>query len=446
MSDLTEIAKRPLRKLDWRQRNIVLAGLRNKLWHQARTGHLSYRYDVCPVCIDMGSTEKNPRCQNCYIEAPCQLPFWEGFKEDQERGTQYFQDMYNFLVSEEVSPGILVVGGNWNRKGGRPSKIVERLAYYIWADEANGGNIRDLERLDITPYRLVVWMPNVPNEESKHYPRKARGAVLVVSKVMRPGITSADAAARIFKMRANAVIEISSMSGTLQFRLADALSNTWADSSEIEVMGDALFELNAWTRESVRVRSVHVTNATTSDTPADLVVLLELVRSVAARVENEVGGRYFGNVSTRCMKQFPSLLISSSQESVWAWVSPRNTDKQRLTPDDMVLVYQSKPGVNVGYFGKQKPSVDTAVQMELYRQLAPLQYMIHGHAYIEGAPTTAEYFPCGDLREVGGVAECVRPGETTVALNLKNHGFLLAAATLEGMKELVKTSVFVNRL
>lgn len=52
---------------------------------------------ICPVCNDINSTEENSKCNKCYIELSCQAPFERGFKEDKEKGYEYFNEMRKFL-------------------------------------------------------------------------------------------------------------------------------------------------------------------------------------------------------------------------------------------------------------------------------------------------------------------------------------------------------------
>lgn len=80
-----------------RQRGTVLLGLSRKLQHYKTTGRLSYRYEVCPVCIEMGSTEGNPQCDSCYIKISCKKPFVDGFRDDPLKGYEYFSAMEDFL-------------------------------------------------------------------------------------------------------------------------------------------------------------------------------------------------------------------------------------------------------------------------------------------------------------------------------------------------------------
>jgi ribulose-5-phosphate 4-epimerase/fuculose-1-phosphate aldolase len=78
--------------------------------------------------------------------------------------------------------------------------------------------------------------------------------------------------------------------------------------------------------------------------------------------------------------------------------------------------------------------------MAVYEQVPDIRYMIHGHAYVKGVPMTNHYFPCGDMREVPETVELLKEGHT--AINLRNHGFLLATKSLDDMAVLQETLDF----
>jgi len=118
-------------------------------------------------------------------------------------------------------------------------------------------------------------------------------------------------------------------------------------------------------------------------------------------------------------ESFPSVRNGSG-----AFVSPRNIDKARIEAEDFIFVTQQENGA-VGYHGKRKPSVDSAVQLKLYENLPAINFMIHGHAHVRGAEYTKDYFPCGDLREVEEILHIVSNKTLHTAVNLKNHGFLI---------------------
>lgn len=330
------------------------------------------------------------------------------------------------------SPRTLVVGGEWNVEGGRPSKVIVALADELAADVANGGHIDDLPK-NVSGYDLSVWMPNISNGEEKRYPKKDQGSVLVCSKVKRVGGTKADAVTRIFAVRGNAVIQIRyRLAGKYEFCLLDALGNCWVDpTDDTAALAQAIMELYRWTKGSLRVRSVR------ADAPTDdLNRLMACTRCVADRVENSLGERYFGNTSTRCQRMFPG---AKTEHSVL--ISPRNTDKRRLEAEDMISV-SGDPG-EIRFLGPRKPSVDAPIQVYLFLKLPEVNFFIHGHAKVVGAPATENYFPCGDMREAVEVYQAIsRSNTTSGAINLKNHGFLLHSQTIEEMEELVSLLEF----
>lgn len=438
---LSSDARNELINLTVPQRRLVLRGLYEKRRHHDKTGQVSFSYDHCPVCRSVGSTEAEPRCDECYIPVSCQAPFREGFRDDPQRSAEYFEHMLTFL--RRCGPGTVVVGGNWGEFR-RPSKIAQGIADEFGADLFNGGPADALQYLDVSDYGLIFWLPNVPNEEPKHYPHKGLGATMVVSKVMREGITQADAAKRIFAMGGNAVVEIYPVDRVvgdrMVFRLADALNHQWYRGNDVSGLAVAARKLHKWSRHQIRVRTFPALVGAPS--VPEMAELLQLVQKLSRQVENQLGQRYFGNVSTRCVKLFPSARLAGSL-AVQAWVSPRNVDKRFIEPNDMVAVQQERSGKAVEYEGSRKPSVDAAVQLELYRHHPTLRFMIHGHAYIAEAPYTEHYYPCGDLRELLEVSELLSKGHRCI--NLKSHGFLIAAAGMEELRDLA-TAKFINRL
>ena len=105
----------------------------------------------------------------------------------------------------------------------------------------------------------------------------------------------------------------------------------------------------------------------------------------------------------------------------------------------------SKNG-KIKYLGTQKPSVDTPIQIELYKRFPKINFMIHGHNQVHNAISTKDYYPCGDMREVEPVQECIEYlNKNYGVLNLKNHGFLIYADTIENLK-LVATRITFKRI
>jgi ribulose-5-phosphate 4-epimerase/fuculose-1-phosphate aldolase len=281
---------------------------------------------------------------------------------------------------------------------------------------------------------LVIWMPDIDNEEQKDYPVKDKGSVLICSKVMREGYTLIDAVSRIFKMHGNAVIAIyKNEDRKFRFQLVDALGNIWIDTTRIEDLCRSILDLHGWTKSSIRVslekEEYHTIKPLSPAEQKELQNFIDINKKLAYSVAEQCGNRYFGNYSTRCTKLFPSLRGTSD-----ILVSPRNVNKKTIEITDMVPIYKGK------YVGERKPSVDTPIQLEIYNEIQDVNCMIHGHAYIKDAITTSHYYPCGDIREVPETIKLIKQGKKTI--NLKNHGFLIVAKSIEEMGDIVSKLSF----
>ena len=325
----------------------------------------------------------------------------------------------------------LIVGGNFGQT--KSSKIIDEIGKYISelsseVEMLNGGRIENLPKhLDSD---LTIWMPNIENEEQKHYPTKKQGSVLICSKVMRDGYKDIDAVSRIFMMHGNAVIAIYKDKKPFVFRLIDALGNEWYKGSSLEELSQCIMSFYNWTKQAIRINTVQDNSLKEGEHPS-LKELIEINNSLARFVKRQCGDRFFGNISTRCQQLFPS-----SSSSFGIYVSPRNSNKEELTSEDMVYINS-----DMHYKGDRKPSVDSPCQIEIYKRHPELHYMIHGHAFIKEAPTTENYYLCGDVREADEVSSLI---EGNGAINLKNHGFLIYAETIEDLEAIVSSLIDKN--
>lgn len=325
----------------------------------------------------------------------------------------------------------LIVGGNFGesleeRESGIVKKIyTEFLGPGQEVDLINGGKLTDLPD-KINGYDFILWMPNIDNTESKNYPQKDPGAVLVCSKVMRDGYTRIDSVSRIFRMHGNAVIEIYKDSDPYEFILIDALGNEWYSGYDVRGLVKELLKFYIFTKSAIRIKTTQIKEE--SEVTLGLCKLINLNKKLQEYIMTSCGDRFFGNLSTRCTKLFPSM-----RKDVEAmYVSPRNVSKDSIRPEDMVL-YTS----NDEYLGDHKPSVDAPTQIRLYQELPNINFMIHGHAILERAQTTKNYRLCGDIREVSEVLEIVQPGNLWFVINLRNHGFLIGATDLEDLETII---------
>jgi len=334
----------------------------------------------------------------------------------------------------------LIVGGDFGDTP-KPSSVVNKIAgtgFLGECDVMNGGSLSKIQNIDLEPYDLVLWFPNMSNKIAKLYPQKKQGAVLICSKVIREGYDDTDAVSRIFKMKANAVVSIISDEQPFKFKLIDALGNTWVTTSDLDFLSLEIVSFYDFTKGSIRLNSESVSKKRID--LSHLEEFVELNKQVADKSE-AMGGRYFGNCSTRCEKMFPSTRLSGDQ----IVVSKRNVDKENLTVKDLVVCSLNATG-DVEYVGYHKPSVDTPIQLTLYKAFPEINFMIHGHYHIKNNPVTKNYFPCGDMREYVELSNHINEAGTNDGIvNLRNHGFLIYATTLDKLRELIDGAEFLKR-
>ena len=310
----------------------------------------------------------------------------------------------------------LIVGGDFGEVP-KKSSIIDKIGIHFQGSHTiNGGSIETLTYLSqrLMGYELVIWMPNVSNETEKVYPKKMNGTVLICSKVLRPDRDKGDAVSRIFKMNANAVIAIDTTEKPFTFHLIDALANTWYSETDIEALTNQIKDLFIWTKQSIRLNSKQSSFDSNElvELNSNMDKLCDIVHTIANKVEDSRGGRYFGNISTRCAAMFPSMRVP---ENI-VLMSARNSPKKYLTGEDFVIT-KLKESI-VLYNGDKKPSVDSPIQLSLYEKYSNINFIVHGHAFIKNILHTKHYCPCGDMREFEYITEMLLSNPNIFCLNL----------------------------
>ena len=135
---------------------------------------------------------------------------------------------------------ILFVGGTWDNKSGKPSKIVNKFAqYFEITDLYNGGNYTDLEKIlhTATNYNIIIWWPNVNNDLPKIRNIKEINpkAMLISSKKNIDNKYSfQDLVERALMSKSNLIVEFSDKNNKYFIRLFDPLGNVWYEGFEIK--------------------------------------------------------------------------------------------------------------------------------------------------------------------------------------------------------------------
>jgi len=334
----------------------------------------------------------------------------------------------------------LLVTGKFDTYGGRPSKIgqivAESIVTYNKAfrevRHINGGRIELIPSLvrDSGPnYDIIFWFPDVADrgfgikyvDFIKNHNQKC---VLVTSK------NNIDCKYSISKMvqgalkqKANLFVELQKRSDKYIARVLDPLGNQfsgWSDNfSEVTtaLVGRAI-RISDFTR--VPSSAAHKIETPYSGE------FIKFVRSTAERI-----GRFFQ----------PSLTHrfvgnASFKKDDMVFITRRNIDKATLHCSNFVGISNLQPR-GYSFHGQFKPSVDSPIHLRLYEIYPEINYIVHGHAYINGFVTTETVVPCGSLEEADLIHSCFPDKRrTSFALNLKGHGFIALANEVDALRDL----------
>ena len=331
----------------------------------------------------------------------------------------------------------LIVGGTFDVLGGRQSYLVAQLASGLGPDWEciNGGYIDTIRQFTPTGCDVLLWMPNVSNDELKIIDTlktiNPRMILIQSKRVIEKDYLPADVVGRLLKAHALLGIMITKHDDVYMFDVIDPLGNIWASTSSIVCVGRAINDRLDYLLSLSRVGSIKTDLDACHTVPEDFVsVVREYGTEFAKFIKAFNPNRLLGNASTRCAKGFPAVRMDDH-----ILVTRRNVDKETLSADDFVLVDNHMQKA-VHYAGDKKPSVDTPIQVKLFEYYPNVKYMIHGHAYVHGGLFTSTKVPCGYVEEVEEVTSLFPDSQhTNFVVNLKGHGCLILGDSLEFMRE-----------
>jgi hypothetical protein len=333
-----------------------------------------------------------------------------------------------------------IVGGTFDEKGGKPSSVVAAMAKYLNADHLlNGGTLKDLNDYDLLKLlvrspQVLIWMPNVSNDEEKILPsiKTCNPKLLLISskRVIEKDYKESDIVGRLLKTRSNLGIMIAKDESLYRFKLLDPLGNMWADTSSIESFCGALAKRVKILQSITRVASNQIGDWRSFSIDEDFIAAVREFGEEFTKYVNAVNpNRFLGNAATRCAHGFPGV-----RDVDRIFVSRRNVSKTGFKESDFVEVMAIDNAV--GYFGGHKPSVDTPIQLKLFEYYPDVRYMIHGHVYVKDTPYTISVLPCGSVEEFGEITSLYPKKEANFTVNLSGHGFLALAENLDYLREI----------
>lgn len=339
---------------------------------------------------------------------------------------------------------ILVVGGSFDENGGKPSGLVKKFAESLHADTVyNGGYYHDLPQIlqSVVNYGIVLWWANVPNDYDKiRDVKKVNPKVMLVTSKRNDDekYSFAELISRSLEQKANLTMEFSKSDSLYKMRLFDPLGTVWYEGHNIDDCVYSMKNRLQFLATITRQPSICVGEKIQAPDKNEFYEYIRECAEIFHNLINPAKGttRFLGNSSFRCQRGFPSF---RSENGIF--VSRRNVDKRYIDRDAFVLTYLDENG-HVAYFGEDKPSVDTPIQLRLYRLFPNINYMIHAHCYVDGGIFTKTPIPCGGVEEVREVTQVISDTTgTKYGINLIGHGCIIMGQTVEDLK----TFSFVKR-
>jgi len=331
-----------------------------------------------------------------------------------------------------------IVGGTFDKDGGKPSYIVGEIAKETGFYPINGGNLNQLQNFDFSKVQTIIWMPNVSNDEAKILPdiKKANQKLLLVSskRAIEKDYKESDVIGHLLANKSNLGIMITK-EDKYNFKLLDPLGNIWADTISIPQLCTKMLNRLDFLGSLTRFGSEKIGELRPFDVDLAFLKIIQRFGNEFTNYVNAVNpNRFLGNAATRCSYGFPS-----TRKNNRIFVTRRNVDKTSIQANDFVEV--EPKGDKVGYYGDNKPSVDTPIQLKLFEQYPNVNYMIHGHVYAQESPFTGwmdtrkpatSKIPCGCIEEIYEI-EKLFPERSSwnFTVNLFGHGFLAFAKDLE---------------
>ena len=365
---------------------------------------------------------------------------------------------------------IVFVGGRFDKDGGKQSSIANVIFSYCFDEMLrnrhalvsgnkikviNGGSLRDLHDafgLAVNENtKLVLWFAEVDNAESKESIdniKKCNPKVILVASKSKIGryYTFPDLIMKMLHRKVNLLVEFSMsmhVSGRYIASVYDPLGNVWANGiGDMPEVGRIIAKRSMFLLGMKRIQSErnHYLDKETVPIGGEF---LEIVRESGARFAELLPKpsdspikRFVGNASFRCASGFPSFRGGNGE----TWVSRRNVNKEGISKKDFVPVLLRDGVVEYGISGQSeeaKPSVDAPIHCELYRLYPMINYILHGHVYLDGEKVTNSPIPCGALEEVDEIFHAMPSFNCrSFLLNLRGHGFIACVDKIEGLRGL----------
>ena len=333
---------------------------------------------------------------------------------------------------------ILIIGGNWDLEGGKPSgfvkkfkdemsKYTDNITYY------NGGNYNDVEGILNTAndYGVVFWFLNVDNSLPKVRDIKRINPHIIYVGSKRNDNNKypfVEVLNRSLMERHNLTIQFSKEGDIFETMLFDPLGTMWYKGTDISKLVEHTYKRISFLL-TIRREHTYRSNQenSTPNNPEFIEYVHEAAETFHEAIEHTNGvTRFMGNASFR-------------GKDGKIYVSKRDADKSEIDSDNFITCYLKDN--KLYYDGENKPSKDSVVQAHLYKLFPNINYIVHSHCYAEGGYFTTMPVPCGSLNEIDEIFEVIKKDFDDqydlpfYKINYLGHGCLLLAKNIEDLKK-----------
>lgn len=140
----------------------------------------------------------------------------------------------------------IIVGGTFDHANGKASYIVSKLAESLGEDYecVNGGNLEYIRSFNPENVEVLIWMPNISNEEIKSLNNlkllNPQMTLIQSKRVIEKQYEVVDVVNRIDKSQSDFGVMITKDHDKYRFRLLNALGTIVIDTNDVMQLGTAI--------------------------------------------------------------------------------------------------------------------------------------------------------------------------------------------------------------
>lgn len=335
---------------------------------------------------------------------------------------------------------VLMVGGTWNKENGKESGLVNKMYGKMksFTDDItlyNGGRYENLESIidSASLYNVIFWMANVDNTLSKVRDiKKVNPYAFVIGSKRNDNnkYSFVEVLDRALSQRHNMTIQFSKENDNFKMLVFDPLGTSWYEGYDLDKCIENIYRRISFVLTTKRDNTYPTKEEIKIPNDENFFKYVREVSEIFHKTIEHATGvtRFLGNAS----------FMDDNRKYIY--VTRRDVDKRFIDREHFVGAYLGEDNKTY-YSGEFKPSKDTIVQLNLYKKLPNIKYIIHSHCYVENAPFTNMPVPCGALDEITEVMDSIKKDYDNnlnlnyYAINLKGHGCLIMGNDVNILKK-----------